>query len=54
MVVLMEQLLALERVQSGVHQTYGGGHDILCTLFCWGGGMWVGGEPSAKFCKRGA
>ena len=52
MVVLMEQLLALERVQSGVHHTYGGGHDILCTPFCWGGGG--GGEPSAKFCKRGA
>ena len=32
MVVLKMLLLALKLVQSGVHHTCGGGHDIVCTL----------------------
>ena len=41
MVVLMVLLLVLKLVQSGVHHTCGGGHDIVCTptaLSAGGGG----------------
>ena len=50
MVVLMVLLLSLKLVRGGVHHTFGGGHDIVCTPpFLLGGGV----EPPTKYFKGG-
>ena len=54
MVVLMVLLLALKLVQTSVHHTCGGSHDIVCTLsssFCWARGR--GLNLLLNFLKRG-
>ena len=54
MVVLMVLLLALKLVQTSVHHTCGGSHDIVCTLsssFCWARGRGLNLLPN--FLKRG-